>query len=981
MKRNTLLISTAALLLAAIPVRADVREGLVAYWPMNTATGDFPTTTPDVVGGNNMTGLNKPSADIISGGKFGNCVQFTGTTSDYLNFITAPGADTGLPVANNGSWSYALWVNGGSGQANQTTYFCETSSSNSSGNPRFAMEGNGANKTRYFLRDIDSTVKNQVVGSTNTLDSTWHHVAYTYEATTGKFLVYVDGQPDCTNTFTYAKKLASWDQVGVGALVRNTIAVPFNGLVDDVAVWGRALSQGEVQDVMTNSIATPAPAFKPVVTVPPAGVNNLFEGDNYTLSAGVYGTRPLSYQWTRNGTNIPGATLANLALSNITTNEAGAYRLVITNSVGSVTSVVAQVAVQTYGTANLTNGIVAYWPLDAINGVKTPEMVSAYDLTVNNMGASNVVAGKWGNALTFIGTSSQYARRIHNSGENLPIYSKSNFTVSLWVKGAANTTGWIFGECSTLQNNSAFLMGKFNSASTGLDGFCRDDTGTPSGDHRVSTGVAYDDTWHNIIWVQRDVGGAPKASLYIDGVLDPVALNPRYPITPNNTALGAFARATPAQFFTGSLDEVVIWNRPLSTNEIALVQAGYITNPPVQIAPLTINSFKSDLPGVAAGDSTVLRWDVPTGADTITISPIGNVAGLTSSGLGSVSVTPTQSTSYVLTITRTTVALGFEQAKATNTVNVVSGVATNWTLLDNFDSYNPGLLAGAGPWVDMYGNSLGVVMPTNCNRLVKTLVPASGAYLRLNNLTIQSNQSATLFFRMVPQGNPVSALRHAVGITDASVQFYYQLDSNVGPFVRPTINDGSQNPGDWLLAARDIPYSPLTFDTNVLQVGAVYSVWIDITNVFVGDRIYPDNYDTYNVYLQKEGDPGRTLVFANFTSDRDLLSNDPLTGGTPTDTLGRVYIGGNSDPDSALFDDFYLSKSGYNSTVPRAVGYAGPAPTVAIQWNGAQWQVVFQGKLEEATSVAGPWTVVTGATSPHLISATGPMKFYRAVCN
>jgi hypothetical protein len=107
------------------------------------------------------------------------------------------------------------------------------------------------------------------------------------------------------------------------------------------------------------------------------------------------------------------------------------------------------------------------------------------------------------------------------------------------VKGAANTTGWIFGECSTLQNNSAFLMGKFNSASTGLDGFCRDDSGTPSGDHRVSTGVAYDDTWHNIIWVQRDVGGAPKASLYIDGVLDPVALNPRYPITPNNTALGA----------------------------------------------------------------------------------------------------------------------------------------------------------------------------------------------------------------------------------------------------------------------------------------------------------------------------------------------------------------------------------------------------------------------------------------------------------
>ncbi len=281
----------------------------------------------------------------------------------------------------------------------------------------------------------------------------------------------------------------------------------------------------------------------------------------------------------------------------------------------------------------------------------------------------------------------------------------------------------------------------------------------------------------------------------------------------------------------------------------------------------------------------------------------------------------------------------------------------------------------------MYGNSLAVMTPTNCNRMVKTLLDSSGAYLKLNGLTVKSNQSATLFFRMIPQGNPVAALRHAVGITDASVQFYYQLDNNVGPFARPTINDPSQIAGDWLLAARDIPYSALTFDTNVLATGAVYSVWIDITNVFMGDRIFPDNYDVFSVYLQKEGDAGRTTVFTNFTSDRDLLFNDPLTGGIPTDELSRIYLGGNSTTDSALFDDFYLSKSGYNTNAPRAFGYAGPAPTVAIQWNGAQWQVVFQGKLEEATSVSGPWTVVTGATSPHLISATGPMKFYRAVCN
>ncbi|MEI2724081.1 MAG: hypothetical protein V9H26_11260 [Verrucomicrobiota bacterium] len=37
MKTKTLLVSAAAFLLAASALLADVREGLVAYWPMNTA--------------------------------------------------------------------------------------------------------------------------------------------------------------------------------------------------------------------------------------------------------------------------------------------------------------------------------------------------------------------------------------------------------------------------------------------------------------------------------------------------------------------------------------------------------------------------------------------------------------------------------------------------------------------------------------------------------------------------------------------------------------------------------------------------------------------------------------------------------------------------------------------------------------------------------------------------------------------------------
>jgi len=797
----------------------------------------------------------------------------------------------------------------------------------------------------------------------------------------------VDGQPDCTNTFTYTKNLASWDQVAIGALVRNNVGVPFLGSVDDVALWARALSQAEVQDVMTNSIATPVPAFRPVIAANPIGASSLLPGDNFTLSAAAYGTRPLSYQWTKNGSDVPEATSAKLALAGVSTADGGAYRLVVTNAAGSVTSLVAQVTVNDYAAPNLTNGIVAYWPLDTVAGTKTPDVVSAYDLTLFGSTAPSLVEGKWGNAMSFSSASSQYASRTHTAGESIPAYTRSNFTVSFWAKAPANAAGgWAFTESSSSSSFPAFCLGiKDGSAlSPYVDSFLRDNSGNPSGLHTFpGPNMVWDDVWHNVVYVQHDVAGAPVAKVYVDGVADQTPAT-RYPITVNRTSLGAYVRGTANGFFNGLVDELVIWERPLSPEEIALLPTVFITNPPVRIQPLAINSFKADLPAVAQGDSTVLRWDVPANADSVSIDPIGSVTGQTVAGAGSTNVSPTTTTAYVLTVTRTTGILGTEIVKATNVVGVVAGVAANWSLLDNFDFYSPGFLAANGWWVDVGGgSSVAVETPATCNRLAKTVSSASGAYLKLNTLTVNPGQSRTLFFRMIPSGNfDVSALRHYVGITDRPGNFDYQYKGgNIGPAVQPTVNDATQNPGDWLLAAVDIPYSPLTFATNVFQTGEVYSVWIDVTNVFIGDRVFPDNYDLFSVFIQKEGDTERTAVFTNFTSDRDLFFDDPITGGMPTDPLTRIYLCGNSATYSALFDDFYLSKSGYNDTVPKSFGYTGMEPTLQLQWSGSQWQVIFQGKLQEAASVTGPWSDVSGAVSPHPVSTTGEMKFYRAVCN
>jgi hypothetical protein len=79
-----------------------------------------------------------------------------------------------------------------------------------------------------------------------------------------------------------------------------------------------------------------------------------------------------------------------------------------------------------------------------------------------------------------------------------------------------------------------------------------------------------------------------------------------------------------------------------------------------------------------------------------------------------------------------------------------------------------------------------------------------------------------------------------------------------------------------------------------------------------------------------------------------------------------------------LFDDFYLSKTGILATTPIGPGFAGGPPSLQIQRNGSGWQVVFQGKLLEASSVNGTWSEVVAATSPYQVPIGGDKKFYRA---
>jgi hypothetical protein len=72
----------------------------------------------------------------------------------------------------------------------------------------------------------------------------------------------------------------------------------------------------------------------------------LYAGSNVTFTVGAAGSLPLSWQWQFNGAAISAATSSSLTLAPVRTNQAGAYFVVITNFLGSITSQVAVLTVK-----------------------------------------------------------------------------------------------------------------------------------------------------------------------------------------------------------------------------------------------------------------------------------------------------------------------------------------------------------------------------------------------------------------------------------------------------------------------------------------------------------------------------------------------------------------------------------------------------------------------------------------------------------
>jgi len=94
---------------------------------------------------------------------------------------------------------------------------------------------------------------------------------------------------------------------------------------------------------VTSSVATLIVDLPPVITSQPQSLN-VSNGNPASFSVTVSGTAPLAFQWQMNRTNLSDAgnisnsDTTNLLLSAVTINDAGNYRVIVSNAWGSVTS-------------------------------------------------------------------------------------------------------------------------------------------------------------------------------------------------------------------------------------------------------------------------------------------------------------------------------------------------------------------------------------------------------------------------------------------------------------------------------------------------------------------------------------------------------------------------------------------------------------------------------------------------------------------
>lgn len=201
-------------------------NGITAFWKMDETSG---TNLNDEIGTNDIT---LTESTVNQTGKIGKAVDFDGD-NDLGTLAASP--TSSLSEVSISMWIYPHSTTAANGIWNEDidTYWQFTVSIGT-----------------WYTRDTGTGTtggRNNDLSMPGLTQNAWNHLVFVYSVSDGYKRVYLNGSQQANNT-------TSIDQLNAPTLSRICTDGEgnfFNGLADNIIVWGRALSSTEVSELYT----------------------------------------------------------------------------------------------------------------------------------------------------------------------------------------------------------------------------------------------------------------------------------------------------------------------------------------------------------------------------------------------------------------------------------------------------------------------------------------------------------------------------------------------------------------------------------------------------------------------------------------------------------------------------------------------------------------------------------------------------------
>lgn len=242
-----------------------------AYWKLDEISG----TRYDSTG--NKSSLVDNNTVTSETGKLNNAARLTSANSEYLSVAD----NSALSITGDMSWSF--WLQPGPSAIGSTTdpvLFMKYAASNLSYYMQIKVDG------IQLINSDDGTTSGSsgyITTDTMALTGTWYHFVCTYTASSGTFEVYQNGVSKGTATGTL--KTSIYDGNGVTEIGRYTAGTSnyYNGLIDEVGIWSRVLSETEVASLYNSGDGLAYSSISPYTSQ----ANWTYEQDFEALTTGA----------------------------------------------------------------------------------------------------------------------------------------------------------------------------------------------------------------------------------------------------------------------------------------------------------------------------------------------------------------------------------------------------------------------------------------------------------------------------------------------------------------------------------------------------------------------------------------------------------------------------------------------------------------------------------------------------------------------